>query len=76
MVVTIPGRRIFTATSRPSGSTAKWTCATEALATGTSYGITARVNTFGFFIVDMAVSRPMDRPLAGWQWQLGIRQGF
>jgi hypothetical protein len=29
-----PGRRIFTATSRESGSRAKWTCATEALATG------------------------------------------
>jgi hypothetical protein len=30
----MPGRRIFTATSRPSGSTAKCTCATEAEATG------------------------------------------
>ncbi len=30
----MPGRSTFTATSRPEGSTAKWTCATEALATG------------------------------------------
>ena len=33
MVSTMCGRRIFTATSRPSGSSAKCTCATEALAT-------------------------------------------
>ncbi len=30
-----PGRRTFTATSRPSFRAAKCTCATEALATGT-----------------------------------------
>ena len=28
------GRSTLTATSVPSGSTAKWTCATDALATG------------------------------------------
>jgi hypothetical protein len=32
----MPGRRIFTATSRPSGRVAKCTCATEALATGSA----------------------------------------
>ncbi len=34
MTRSMPGRRIFTATSRPSGRTAKCTCATEALASG------------------------------------------
>ena len=34
MTFSMAGRRILTATSRPSGSSAKWTWATEALATG------------------------------------------
>ena len=36
MILVMPGRNILTATSRPSGSTAKCTCATDALATGVS----------------------------------------
>ena len=36
MMSSIPGRSTFTATSRPSISVAKWTCAIEALATGSA----------------------------------------
>ena len=33
--LSIPGLRIFSATVRPSGSTARWTCEIDAEATGT-----------------------------------------
>ncbi len=36
MAVSMRGRSTFTATSRPSFSTAKWTWAIEALATGSA----------------------------------------
>ncbi len=36
MAAIIPGRSTLTATSRPDFSVAKWTCAIEALATGSA----------------------------------------
>jgi hypothetical protein len=27
-------------------------------------------------IVEVAAARPIDRPSLGWQWQIGMRQGF
>jgi hypothetical protein len=59
-----------------------WTSATRpALAGGTrellrSAGGFARVNVFGLFVAEVAASRPLDRPTRGWQWQIGIREGF
>jgi hypothetical protein len=41
-----------------------------------SVGGAARVNAFGFFIIEVAASRPLDRIAGGWQWQVGLRQGF
>jgi hypothetical protein len=41
-----------------------------------SYGLAARVNAFGLLILEVAASRPLDRVNRGWQWQVGIRQGF
>jgi hypothetical protein len=41
-----------------------------------SAGVAARVNAFGFLIVEVAASRPLDRPTRGWQWQVGFKQGF
>jgi hypothetical protein len=35
-----------------------------------------RVNLFNFVIVEVAASRPFDRPDRGIKWQVGIRQGF
>lgn len=52
-----------------------------ALAGGTrvlsrSVGGAVRVNVFGLFAVELAASRPFDRPNQSLKWQLGIRQGF
>jgi hypothetical protein len=41
-----------------------------------SAGGFARVNVFGMMIVEVAAARPIDRPSLGWQWQIGMRQGF
>ena len=41
-----------------------------------SAGVAARVNAFGIMIVEVAASRPFDRGYAGWQFQIGFRQGF
>ena len=41
-----------------------------------SVGGAARINAFGFFIIEVAASRPLDRIAGGWQWQVGLRQGF
>jgi outer membrane protein assembly factor BamA len=41
-----------------------------------SVGAAARVNAFGLFIVEIAASRPLDRPSQGWRWQIGMREGF
>lgn len=41
-----------------------------------SVGAALRVNAFGLFVVEVAASRPLDRPSKSLRWQLGIRQGF
>jgi Tol biopolymer transport system component len=41
-----------------------------------SVGGAARFNLFGLLVVELAASRPLDRPGHGLQWQVGIRQGF
>jgi hypothetical protein len=41
-----------------------------------SLGGAARVNAFGLLIVEIAASRPLDRPNQGWRWQVGVRGGF
>lgn len=41
-----------------------------------SVGGAARINAFGLLIVEIAASRPLDRPHGGWRWQVGIREGF
>jgi hypothetical protein len=41
-----------------------------------SVGLSARVNVFGLFVLDVSASRPLDRPRAGVEWQVGMRQGF
>ena len=41
-----------------------------------SVGGAARINAFGLFIVEISASRPLDRPTHGWQWQVGMREGF
>jgi Tol biopolymer transport system component len=41
-----------------------------------SYGTAVRVNAFGLLVVEVSASRPLTRAGAGWQWQVGLRQGF
>jgi hypothetical protein len=41
-----------------------------------SVGGAARFNAFGLLIVEVAASRPLDRPNSRWRWQVGIREGF
>jgi hypothetical protein len=41
-----------------------------------SIGGAVRVNAFGFIILELAASHPLDRVDQRWQWQLGVRQGF
>jgi hypothetical protein len=41
-----------------------------------SAGVAARVNAFGIMIFEVAASRPFDRGNSGWQFQVGMRQGF
>ncbi|MEZ5315877.1 MAG: hypothetical protein R2752_00600 [Vicinamibacterales bacterium] len=41
-----------------------------------SVGAAARVNVFGLLTLEVAASRPLDRLLHSWQWQIGVRQGF
>ncbi len=41
-----------------------------------SYGGAARVNIFGFFVLEAALSHPIDRLSDHWYWQIGLRQGF
>jgi Tol biopolymer transport system component len=41
-----------------------------------SVGGAARINAFGLLIVEIAASRPLDRPVKGWRWQIGVREGF
>jgi outer membrane protein assembly factor BamA len=41
-----------------------------------SAGAMARVNTFGWFIIEVSAARAFDRIDRNWQWQVGFRQGF
>jgi Tol biopolymer transport system component len=41
-----------------------------------SAGGAARVNLFGFAILEFAISHPLDRPDRRLQWQIGLREGF
>lgn len=41
-----------------------------------SAGAALRINVFGLFAIEVAVSRPFDRPDHSVKWQIGIRQGF
>ena len=41
-----------------------------------SYGGAARVNVFGFLIIEAALSHPLDRITNHWYWQIGLQQGF
>jgi len=41
-----------------------------------SAGAAGRVNVFGWFVAEIALSRAFDRADRHWQWQFGIRQGF
>jgi Tol biopolymer transport system component len=41
-----------------------------------SYGFVARMNLFGFAIVEMDYVHPMDRTLKGWHFQFGFTSGF
>jgi hypothetical protein len=59
----------WTATDRPS-------FAGGARQVVRSYGAAARVNIFGVLTLEVAASRPLDRVRHGWQWQVGIRNGF
>jgi Tol biopolymer transport system component len=41
-----------------------------------SVGATARVNLFGYVIVQIDYARPLDRPGKGWVWQFNFVPGF
>jgi hypothetical protein len=41
-----------------------------------SAGFGARVNLFGFAIGEFNLARPLNRPLAGWQFVFNLRPGF
>jgi Tol biopolymer transport system component len=41
----------------------------------TSVGAGARVNLFGYFVLEAAYVNPLDRP-RGWHWQLSLQPGF
>jgi hypothetical protein len=41
-----------------------------------SDGFAARFNAFGIVIVEAALSHPFDRLRGGWQFQIGLKQGF
>jgi Tol biopolymer transport system component len=41
-----------------------------------SVGAAARVNVFGFAVVEIDYVRPLDRPGRGWLWQFNLRPGF
>jgi hypothetical protein len=59
-----------------------WTSTTKpAFAGGTrelvrSAGGAARINLFGIAVLEVSAARPLDRLNLGWQWQVGLRQGF
>jgi hypothetical protein len=41
-----------------------------------SAGGLARVNLLGFIVVEISAARPFNRAAHGWQWQVGVKQGF
>jgi hypothetical protein len=41
-----------------------------------SAGGLARVNLLGFLVVEISAARPFNRAAHGWQWQVGVKQGF
>lgn len=41
-----------------------------------SVGGAMRANLLGFVALELSAARPLNRANHGWQWQLGIRQGF
>ena len=41
-----------------------------------SAGGLARVNVFGYLVVEVSAARPFNRAAHGWQWQVGVKQGF
>ena len=41
-----------------------------------SAGGLARVNLLGFVVVEISAARPFNRAAHGWQWQVGVKQGF
>ena len=41
-----------------------------------SAGGLARINVFGFLVVEISAARPFNRAAHGWQWQVGVKQGF
>jgi hypothetical protein len=42
----------------------------------TSAGFGARVNVFGYAVVEIDYVRPFDRPRQGWLWEFNFRPGF
>jgi Tol biopolymer transport system component len=42
----------------------------------TSAGFGARVNVFGYAVVEVDFVRPFDRPREGWLWEFNFRPGF
>jgi len=41
-----------------------------------SYGFALRMNVFGFAMIELDYSRPIDRPDSGWVWQFGFTPGL
>ena len=41
-----------------------------------SAGGAVRVNLFGVLVIEVAASRPIDRPVHQRRWQIGVREGF
>ncbi len=41
----------------------------------TSVGVGARINLFGYFVLEVDYVNPLDRP-RGWHWQFGFQPGF
>ena len=57
-----------------SSATPEWFGGTQRVVR--SAGGAARVNVFGLFVLEVAASRPFDRPSKSWRLQVGLRQGF
>jgi hypothetical protein len=38
--------------------------------------VAARLNLFGYAVVEIDRVRPLDRPRKGWHWQFNIGPGF